>query len=225
MDRQEILNRAQDREFIFAIVRSHLEQSKDEGDVYFGVIFKKFFLRIDQNNLPKGFRDIVASVIVHTLGKIEADGLISLYNETASLTTRGWTRQFKFAEQVKTDAGGSLNILSMQIPASDRFVDLTDNAGASSNIALAAEALETATREANQLTPEADSDDALRRETAGIRAMLSGKRVMAGLLVVLRACVERIKMVAARVQAKAVEAAADRLFAALTDFLQGLGLL
>jgi hypothetical protein len=166
--------------------------------------------RLTVEILQAGISSCVDAKLITWVGSSEDDAVLRLTPEGAELLL---DLQDEIAESARI------------VPASDRFVDLSDNYSGQSEIALAAQALETATRETNQLTPEADSDDALRRETSGIRAMLSGKRVMAGLLVALRACVERIKMIAARVQAKAVEAAADRLFVLLTEFLQGLGLL
>ena len=116
---------------------------------------------------------------------------------------------------------GNIGDLPSQIPAADRFVGLNDNSHGLKDIRQAAEDFDVAVSSANRITGDSENDDALKLEAAGIRTMLSGSKIMLGLLAALRACVDRIKRIAIQVEAKAIEIASDRLLAVILQALGG----
>lgn len=199
---------------LLAKLQAHLESSNVAG-----VTLERAHA-LFHNELPPAYSHLIDKKINECFNNLIRYGYFENLGEVYVLTFKGVSSE-RFVEAdplLETEDSVSRNAL----PASDRFVSLSDNQSAAEEMTAAVTGLEAAIEATQTNALSSDEKDALRREASAYRTALSAGRVRESLLLAFKRVVERLQRYAQTIEALAIATAAGVLADAITKFLLGI---
>lgn len=184
-------------------------------------------VRVDEvvglQTVPASFSLVIRNDVTEALLELRTRSFIAVDGSLISLTGPGFVAGQVLENSLQSEQPADGQAEAGYVPASDRFVSLSDNEQGA-KVREAAGALAAALTEANSITGNPGDDDALKREGLAAKGLLSGDRIHASLLRVLASIAKRLKAIAVRVEAKLIEQAADRLLVLIVELMKSLNL-